>query len=228
MASYQGNLDSFPLLYDRKNFCCNYLLVAVIALCLLSYVRSEQSNVFQTIVRHTAFAHNIPKRAIETFHHIRLTVSYESICRTLATNANAIEREMKEKVLTRQFFISYDYMNFYEHMRDAHIFNPGAQINYTAGYICFLGPFEQYENGHPSDCTWQNQYLSSSVIDRTAVNALHADDFHLLSADIWHRREAVRHMISGVLGRYFAKAMCKQKVEIDGIPFMLLLLIHIC
>ena len=28
-------------------------------------------------------------------------------------------------------------MNFYEHVRDAYIFNQGAQINYTAGYICF-------------------------------------------------------------------------------------------
>ncbi len=228
MASYQGNLDSFRLLCDRQNSRRNRSLVAVVTLCLLSYARSEQSNVFQTIVGYAAFAHNIPKRAIKTFYQMGLTVSYESIRRTLAANANAVEREMKEKVLTRRFFISYDNINFYEHVRDARIFNQGAQINYTTGYICFLGLSEQYENGHPSDCTWQNQYLSSSLIDRTAVNALHADDFHLSSADIRHKGKAVRYMVSGVLGRYFAKAMRKQKVEIDGILFMSSLLIYIC
>ncbi len=144
------------MLCDRQNSRRNRLLVAVVALCLLSYACSKQSNVFQTIVGHAAFAHNIPKRAIETFHQMGLTVSYESIRRAFAANADAVEREMKKKVLTRRFFISYDNMNFYEYVRDACIFNQGAQINYTAGYICFLGPSEQYENGHSSDCTWQN------------------------------------------------------------------------
>lgn len=38
----------------------------------------------------------------------------------------------------------------------------------------------------------------------------------------------MRHTISGVLGRYFAKAMRKQKVELDGMLFMSFLIIHIC
>ncbi len=47
-------------------------------------------------------------------------------------------------------------MNFYEYVRDACIFNQGAQINYTTGYICFLGPYEQSEDERASNCTWQN------------------------------------------------------------------------
>ena len=102
MASYQGNLDSFPLLCDWQNSRRKFSLVAVVALYLLSYARSEQSNVFQTIVGHAAFAHNILKCTIETFHQIGLTVFYENICCALAANANAVEKEIKEKVLTRR------------------------------------------------------------------------------------------------------------------------------
>lgn len=228
MALYQGNLDDFFLLSNWQNSCHNRSLVAVVALCLLSYARSEQSNFLQTIVGHAAFAHSLPKRAIETFHQMGLAVSYKSIRRALGANANAVEREMREKIMTRRFFILYDNMNFYEHVRDARIFNQGAQINYTVGYICFLGPYEQSEDECTSDCIWQNQYLSASLIDHTAANALCADNFLLSLADRQLRGDAVRHTISRVLGRYFAKTMRKQKVELNGMLFMSLLLIHIC
>lgn len=136
-ASYQGNLDGFLLLSNRQNFCCNRSLVAVVALCLLSYAHSEQLNIFQTIVGHVAFAHNIPKYAVKTFHQIGLAISYKSICCTFGANANAMKKEMREKIMTHHFFILYNNMNFYEHVHNTCIFNQGAQINYTAGYICF-------------------------------------------------------------------------------------------
>lgn len=92
----------------------------------MSYVCSEQSNVFQTVVGHAAFTYNIPKCAVKTFHQMELAVSYKSICCALGANANAVEREMREKIMTRWFFILYDNINFYEHVRDARIFNQAA------------------------------------------------------------------------------------------------------
>lgn len=215
MALYREKLESFPLLSERQNSCRNCSLIAVIALFLLSYARSEKTNIFQAIVGHAAFAYNIPKRAIETFHQMGVIVSYESIRRALAANANAVEAEMREKVRTHRFFISYDNMNFYEHVRDARMFNQGAQVNYTAGYVCFMRPLNQSADGD-SSYTWQNQYLSANLIDRAAVNDLSAEDFTLSSSDLDHRGDAVRHTVSEVIGRYFAKAMCKQKILIDG------------
>lgn len=88
MASYQGNLDGFSLLSDWQNSCCNCSLVAVVALCLLSYTHSEQSNILQMVLGHVAFAHNIPKRTVETFHQMGLIVFYKSICCALSANAN--------------------------------------------------------------------------------------------------------------------------------------------
>lgn len=41
MVSYQRNLDGFPLLFDQQNFCHNWSLVAIVALCLLSYACSK-------------------------------------------------------------------------------------------------------------------------------------------------------------------------------------------
>ncbi len=153
MASYQGNLDGFPLLSNWRHSYCNHSLVAVVALYLLSYSRSKQSNVLQTVVKHAAFAHNIPKCAVVTFHQIELAVSYKSISRAFGANAKAMEREMREKIMTCQFFILYNNMNFYEHICNAYIFNQRAQINYTIGYIYFLGLYEQSEDERILNCT---------------------------------------------------------------------------
>ncbi len=70
-----------------------------------------------------AFVYNIRKCVVENFYQMKILVSYESIRRALAANANVVEAKMREKVQTRRFFISYDNMNFYEHVRTARIFN---------------------------------------------------------------------------------------------------------
>ncbi len=152
----------------------------------------------------------------------------QKYCRTFGANTNAVEREIRKKIMTCQFFISYDNRNFYEHLCDACKFNQGAKINYIAGYIYFLSLYEQSEDGRTLDCIWQNQYLSASLIDRTTVNALYANDFLLLLADRQLKRDTMRYIISGVWGCYFAKATCKQNVKLDIMLFMLFFIIHIC
>ena len=119
MVLYRENLDQFPLLNEQQNSRRNRSLIAIVALCLLCYARSEKSNIFQAVTGHAAFAHNIPKRAVETFHQMGLLVSYESIRRALTSNAGAVEAQLREKVQKYRFFILYDNMNFYEHVRDA-------------------------------------------------------------------------------------------------------------
>ena len=81
-------------------------MVVIIALYLLNYVRSEQSNVFQTIVGYAAFAYNISKYTVKIFYWMKLAISYESIYCTIGTNANVVEKEMIEMILTYLFFIS--------------------------------------------------------------------------------------------------------------------------
>ena len=211
MVLYRENLDQFLLLNEQQNSRRNRSLIAIVALCLLCYARSEKSNIFQAVTGHAAFAHNIPKRAVETFHQMGLLVSYESIRRALTSNAGAVEAQLREKVQKYRFFISYDNMNFYEHVRDARMSNRGAQINYSAGYICFIKPTDGVSNPR-----WQNQYLSASLVDHTEVKYLRADDFILSSSDLRHQGAAVQHTISQVLGRYFATAMRKQKIEVNG------------
>ena len=101
-------------------------------------------------------------------------------------------------------------MNFYKHVRNARIFNCGAQINYIAGYIYFID-FPRSSGASGDDSldldSWHKQYLSISLIDCTTANTLSAKDFIFLDVDCLHRATTRRHTMSEVLGCYFAKAI---------------------
>lgn len=73
---------------------------------------------------------------------MKLALYYKNICCTLDANTNVIEKEIRKKILTCQFFILYNNMQFYEYVCDTYIFNDETQINYTAGCICFISPYE--------------------------------------------------------------------------------------
>lgn len=127
---------------------------------------------------------------------------------------------MREKVQLHCFFILYDNMNFYKHMYNARIFNCGTQINYTSGYICFidfLRSLEASEDDSSDLDSWHKQYLLASLIDCIAINTLSAKEFIFSDVDCLHRAPTIRHTISEVLSRYFAKAMENQKIELDDI-----------
>lgn len=94
--------------------------------------------------------------------------------------------------------------------------------------MCFFSLYDSSEDEHTLDCTWQNQYLSASLIDCTTVNILCANKFFFLLADKQLRRNTVRHTISGVLCHCFAKTIHKQKVELDDMLFISLLILYIC
>ena len=102
-------------------------------------------------------------------------------------------------------------MNFYEYVRNAWMSNQRAQINYTAGYICFIKPTDSISNPR-----WQNQYLSTFLVNYTEVKYLHADDLILSSSDSCHQEAAVEHIISQVLGWYFVTAIRKQDIEVNS------------
>ena len=115
-----------------------------------------------------------------------LLVLYESICRAFTLNAGAVKAQLREKVRKYRFFILYENMNFYKHVRDARMSNWGAYINYIAGYICFIKP----TNG-VSNLRWQNQYLLTSLVNHTEVRYLCTDDFILSFSDFCHQMVVV-------------------------------------
>ena len=98
MVLYQENLNQFPLLNERQNSRRNCSLIAIVALYLLCYAQSKKLNIFQAVTGHAAFAYNIPKHAVETFHQIDLLVLYENIYCTFASNVGAVEAQLREKV----------------------------------------------------------------------------------------------------------------------------------
>lgn len=84
-----------------------------------------------------------------------ILVSYKSIRQVLAANANAVEAKMRKMVQMCRFFILYDNRIFYKHIYDALIFNCGAQINYTVGYIYFIHPPNFSIDESPGDDLWK-------------------------------------------------------------------------
>ena len=127
---------------------------------------------------------------------------------------------MRKKVQLRCFFILDDNINFYKHVRDACIFNSRAYINYVAGYKCFMN-FPHFSGALGDDFLdldfWHKQYLSASSIDCAAVNKFKIKNFMFLNADCLHMAIAIQHLISKVLGHYFAKMTQNQKIELNHI-----------
>lgn len=115
--------------------------------------------------------------------------------------------EIVNKTRFHCFFISYDNMNFYEHVRDQRLHNRSAIVNYTAGYICLM---KTSEEGREDD-TWLERYIDSTQIDRRLVNAITNEDFDLTQRDHDHRSAANRYILSEVLGQYFSGSMYKQE-----------------
>lgn len=140
------NITKPPLLEDRTSLQRNCALVAVVALSMLWYVQNECSNIIQKVNTQFAFANNVSKRFVESFHHISTLVSYESLRYGLQANAKVIMEAIMEKTKNCQFFISYDNINFYENVRNQRIFNCNALVNYIVGYICFIKIPNNIEN----------------------------------------------------------------------------------
>lgn len=75
-----NNITEPPLLKDWTTSQHNHTLVIIVALSILYYAQSEQSNIIQRVNTQFAFANNILKRFVESFHQMGTLVSYESLC----------------------------------------------------------------------------------------------------------------------------------------------------
>ncbi len=196
-----------PELEEQNLPKCNKGLISVVTLALLCYVWNERSNLFQRVIGYYAFSANIPKRSIESLYQMGIIVSYELIWRRLQVNAKAIMEEITKKTRFNRFFILYDNMNFYEHIRNQRLHNRSAIVNYTAGYLYFMKtPKEGRE-----DNTWLECYIDSTEIDRRLVNTVVNENFDFTQTDHDHWSAANRYIFSEVLSQYFSRSMHKQK-----------------
>lgn len=94
------------------------------------------------------------------FHQFGLSCGYDAILRGLRlvsstwvleryvltsysnlsprATAKTAMKVLAERTHNQRFFISYDNLNFYKHVRDQRSHNRAHQVNYTAGYILFM------------------------------------------------------------------------------------------
>lgn len=97
----------------------------------------------------------------------------------MQVNAKVVVEEIANKTRFHCFFISYDNINFYEHVWDQRLHNRSAIINYTAGYIYFIKTLEE---GREND-TWLERYINLTQIDRRLINDVVNKDFNLIQMD---------------------------------------------
>lgn len=90
-------------------------------------------------------------------------------------------------------------MNFYKKVRDQQMYNQAHQVNYTAGYVCFMKG---------------NGYLYNSTLDYNAVNCLTPADFLHGPSETLYYLASVKYMLSHVMEQYFRKQMWYQKINV--------------
>lgn len=107
-------------------------------------------------------------------------------------------RVLAERTQNERFFISYDNLNFYKNVRDQRSYNRAHQVNYTAGYVLFMG---------------QESHLPASSIDYTL--ALDIDNSLLLPNEDLEEYNilAAQYNIGRTLHRYCRNAMDSQTDE---------------
>lgn len=171
---------------------------------------------------HFTFAYNVAKSCVDVLYSMGLCVLYETIRVALKENAKEVELKIQDMVWHNRFFISFDNMNFYEHTRYQRLHNKGHQLNYTAGYICLMdtGVDRQSLDGDAESeavsNNWKLRYLDSNQVDLFAVLRLKQEDFELGDVEFRHRTDSSKHIISLILGQYFAKELKAQKVWRNG------------
>ena len=184
----------------------NKKLVSIISLCLLSYSRSEQTNLFQMLNGYFLFANHVPKRAVETLHQMGFVVSSNTICQTLQVNAQAILSRLKERAQSQRLFISYNNMNFYEKVRNERLYNKAHIVNYTIGYVCFMNA----DNGSFLP------YINHNQVQHEAVTSFVASNFLLDQIGLNHQMASTYYILVRALEQHFAPAMRKQKHVVAG------------
>ena len=109
----------------RASSQCRRDLISMVALCILSYTKSQSSNVYQILKGHFTFAYNVAKRCIDVLHFMGLCVSYKTVWVALNENVKEVELKIQDMVWHNRFFISFNNMNFYEHTQDERFHNKG-------------------------------------------------------------------------------------------------------
>lgn len=178
----------------------NRELIATSALSMLAYAHSKNSNLFQVIMGYFAFSSGVKKRSMEVLHRIGCMVSYEGVTGVLRSNAIATEEKLRERAQNERFLLSFDNLNFYRSKRDQTSMNRAHIVNYTAGYVTFMG---------------NRPHIARDSVDHKAVNQLTFDDLRLSSEAVRCHREAARALACRLLKKYLPTAFHAQRTR-DG------------
>lgn len=136
----------------------DYILIAIIAFCILCYTKNQRFNILQVIAGYFTYANNITKCMVENLHYIEFLIIYKTVRQVLQTNMLIINKKFQKKAWKRRFFLSFDNMNFYKYRKDQCLYNKGYQVAYNIGYICFM----RSKDDNQVDGNWKPRYLDAN------------------------------------------------------------------
>lgn len=106
---------------------------------------------------------------------------------------------LAERTQKERFFISYDNLNFYKHVRDQRSHNRAHQVNYTAGYVLFMN---------------QDTHLPASSVDHTMALNVEGSELLPYSELEEYSIQSAEYNIGKTLQRYCRNSMDFQKGEL--------------
>jgi hypothetical protein len=192
-------LSHYPPEYYKRRGKRQTLLMTVV-ICVLSYARSQKSNLLQTHVGYFLAASRTPKAVIEVLHRLGLSLKYDSITDPFRNVAKLSAEDLKTFVSTfPSFFVSFDNANFYARVRDETLHNIAEMLNYTVGCIAF-NPLSQVR------CLF-----TRADIDWTELMKITPIDIIPTTEDLRYQRRAFEVGIYDTLVKYCVIHLSKAK-----------------
>ena len=187
-----------PKYYKRREKKQSLLMTVVI--CVLSYARSQKSNLLQSHVGYFLAASRTPKAVLEVLHRCGLSVKYETVTDTFRNVAKLSVEDLKKFASTfPSFFVSFDNANFYARVRDETLHNIAEMLNYTVGYVAF-NPLSRVP-----------RLFTRLDIDRTELMKITPIDIMPTLEDLRQQRRAFEVGIYDTLVKYCAVHLSKAK-----------------
>src|SRR5579859_512775 len=168
----------------------------VTAFSTLCYAKIRSANLQQQVVGYYLVSANTPKRVLEVLHQPGISVSYDSVVRTMKTIAKA-SIQILQNIPSEYpgFWFSKDNMDFAARVRDQRLDHQGALMHYCAGYVAInlLGAIPRT--------------LMAEDIDMLRAADISASDILLSQSDLQWQQNASAFGIYSVLKSYCGESM---------------------
>ena len=172
----------------------------VTAFSTMCYAKSSSANLYQIVLGYYLVSANTPKRVFEVLHLLGVSVSYNSVVRTMKTIAKKALQNLQTLPSEQpQFWISFNNMDFHAQVRDQRLDHQGSLMHYCAGYVAI---------NREGDI---GQMLTTKDINMSLATQISESDIFLSSSDQKYLQNAFHFGAYTILTSYCSNSMSYTK-----------------